>query len=723
MPPLIDVREVRLLQGPNRFAPHSVLTCWITVAEELSRNAIEDCGRALDRLLRETFGVQPAEHSEAVESAAPAQRLAHLLGRYTEAWQRSVGQPDAVWQLLPVVGYAAGVAVGYRDAGVVSNALTLSLRLVSSWLVQVRGAAPSPDWLKQVKKNCEAFAQHARAQRLDQTTAALVAAAEARDIPWVRMLPTRRGVVLGQGCRQRRFIETITDQTSNLADRLARDKDATLQLLRGLGIPVPESVLVPSAEVAIQEANRIGWPVVVKPNHLGKGTGVAVKLMTPQAVRTAFTTAAALGPVLVEQFVPGSDHRLLMLHGKLLAAAQRVPACITGDGRRSVQELIAEVNRDPRRGLGFDKPLVRIVIDEEAARILSEQGQSMQSAPAAGQTVWLRRTANIATGGTAIDFTDTIHPDNRRLAERAARAIGLDIAGLDFVTPDLTRSWREVGGAFIEVNASPGLRPHLSTIPPREVTGPIIESYFPASRPARIPTAMVIGKFASAVCRWLALLLAQTGRTVALTTAKGAFVGSELALPGNRADGETASRLLLDPAVEAGVFEMTVASIRDAGLVLDGCTVGALLDAPEPTDEQSTRDALAECAGLIVRHARDWAVVNGDDPFCVRQLTGARARGTCLVTSKPDSEPIQAHRQRGGTVVAVVDPDHQPVIELRRGDEVQSVLGLNDLPDVADREAIRQAVSFVVALALGLGLEVATLHASLIESARALSHQ
>lgn len=719
MPPLIDVKEVRLLHGPNRCAATSVLTFWIACSETLNVELIDRCGQALDGLLRENFTAQPTVEGEPVADpppSEPARRLALLLGRLTQSWQGFANQPVSSFQLLPSPSASgvAGAAIGFRDVPVATGALTLSLRLVASWLAQVRGGPPGQAWLNQVKKNCEAFAQQARAQCLDLTTAALVQAAVARDIPWTMVVPTRRGVVLGQGRQQRRFIETVTDGTSSLADRLSRDKEATTQLLRRLGIPVPDSVLVPTAEIAVQEAARIGWPVVIKPNQLGKGVGVAVKLPDAQAVRTAFASAAKLGPVLVEQYLPGFDHRLLMLHGRLLAVARRVPACVTGDGRSTVQELIAQVNRDPRRGLGYDKPLVRIVLDDEGNRVLAAQGYFANAVPPAGQTVWLRGAANIATGGTSTDLTDLVHPDNRRLAERAIRAIGLDIAGLDFITPDISRSWREVGGAFIEVNASPGLRVHMGANPARDVAGAIVEAHFPSNRPARIPTVMVAGGAGkSAVCRLVAGILEKAERTVALTTSAGAFIGAELVFSGDQANGDTASRLLLDPAVDAGVFEMASASLRDGGMVLNGTTVGALLDVPDTSDGFGSREEQAALDGLIVRHARDWAVVNGDEPFCLKQLAGARARVACLVSREPNSEPVQTHLRQGGAVVALETADGQPAVVYRQQDTVQSIVALAELPG---SPAHISAVLFAVAIALGLGCDAPALRAGLLDA-------
>ena len=331
----------------------------------------------------------------------------------------------------------------------------MSLALIHSLLpAEVKpDDAPGDDW--EFGEERDRFIRYAQRRAFGPSTASLVRAAEERGIPWIRL--NRQSLVqFGHGKYQHRIQATTTCNTSNIAVELASDKEETNSILRDLGLPVPKQRLVRSSSDAKRAAARIGFPVVLKPLSGNHGRGVSINLKTNDEVEAAFAKAREHGRnIIVESFLEGHDHRLLVVNGELVAAAKRVPGHVVGDGRQTIEQLVEVVNEDPRRGVGHEKVLTRLELDHQAERLLAKLGYDRNTVPKDGETVYLRLTANLSTGGTAIDVTDTIHPDNRDMAIRTIKAIGLDIGGVDFLTKDITESYRETGGGICEVNAGP----------------------------------------------------------------------------------------------------------------------------------------------------------------------------------------------------------------------------------------------------------------------------
>ena len=307
-------------------------------------------------------------------------------------------------------------------------------------------------------------------------------AAEARDIPWIR-LNSQSLIQFGHGRYQQRIQATVTSRTPHIAVELASDKEETNKILGQLGLPVPQQRLAQREDDAVRAAEAIGYPVVVKPYNGNHGRGVALNLMAADQVRAAFQVAQQISrSVVVEKFVTGDDHRMLVVNNELVAVSRRLPGHVVGDGTSTVEQLVEAVNQDPRRGIGHEKVLTRIEFDLQADRLLAERGYTRQSVPASGEMVPLRLTANLSTGGTAEDVTDVVHPDNAEMAVRAIKAIGLDVGGVDFLSSNITESYKDIGGAICEVNAAPGFRMHIapSSGKPRDVAGAVMDMLFPA---------------------------------------------------------------------------------------------------------------------------------------------------------------------------------------------------------------------------------------------------
>ncbi|MBA3258240.1 MAG: cyanophycin synthetase, partial [Gemmatimonadales bacterium] len=331
--------------------------------------------------------------------------------------------------------------------------------------------------------------------RLGPSTAVIVEEARRRGIP-VRRLGTGSMVQLGLGCYLRRIRATATDATSIIAADIAQDKDITKQVLRNIGLAVPVGAVARSVERAIEIAGEIGYPVILKPLAGNQGRGISLRLDDEAAVRAAWTGGAErYGAMVVERHVDGRDHRVLVVNGRVVAVAERVAAHVTGDGSRTVRELIEEVNRDPRRGAGHANLLTAIPVDEGTEEFLAAGGRTLESVPAADERVFLRPTANLSTGGTSIDRTDDIHPDNVTACEMAAGVIGLDIAGLDILTGDISVPFKQNDAVIIEVNAVPGIRMHTHPAAgrPRNVGGAILDMLFPDGARATIPVIAVTG--------------------------------------------------------------------------------------------------------------------------------------------------------------------------------------------------------------------------------------
>jgi cyanophycin synthetase len=503
------------------------------------------------------------------------------------------------------------------------------------------------------------FIRFAQRRALGPSTASLVHVAQERGIPWIR-LNNQSLIQFGHGRYQQRIQATVTSRTPHIAVELASDKEETNKILGNLGLPVPQQRLCSREDDASRAAEAIGFPVVVKPYNGNHGRGVSLNLRTTEQVRAAFQVAQQISrSVVVEKFVVGHDHRMLVVNNELVAVSKRLPGHVLGDGTRTVEELVAEVNADPRRGIGHEKVLTRIEFDHQADRLLSEKGYTRQSVPKAGDVVGLRLTANLSTGGTAEDVTDVVHPDNAEMAVRAIKAIGLDVGGVDFLSPDITESYKTVGGAICEVNAAPGFRMHLapSSGRPRDVAGAVIDMLFPAGSPSRIPIAALTGTNGkTTTARMLAHIHKLVGHHVGLTTTDGVYIDGQRTVEGDMT-GPVATRMVLsDPFVDVAVLELARGGLLRAGMGVRHCDVGAVLNVQSDhlgLRGVDTLDDLARVKRIVVEVATDTAVLNADDPRCLRMADYAEAKHLCYVTMSPSHPLVREHITAGGRGVVL----------------------------------------------------------------------
>ena len=496
---------------------------------------------------------------------------------------------------------------------------------------------------------------------LGPSTAALVREAERRDIPWIRADDSSL-ILLGQGRYQKRIRASCTSLTSELATEIAGDKDLTKVILQQAGLPVPSGQLISSAEEAVAAAEAIGYPIVTKPLDGNHGRGVTVGLSTPDDVRWGFEQARQHGRlVIVERELVGSDHRFLVVGGKVVAVAERRPAEVIGDGISTIAELVIATNADPRRGDGHESFLTRIELDDCVEHLLAGRGLTFASVPAAGETVTLRSTANISTGGTAIDRTDAVHSENLLIAERAARAIGLDVAGVDLIAPDISKPIGQTGGGIVEVNAGPGLRMHLqpSVGRPRNVARPILELLYPSGAPSRIPILAITGTNGkSTTARMLAHIFETAGLVAGLTSTTGIYINGRRIVEGDCSGPASARTVLMEPGVDVAVLETARGGILREGLAFEACDVGAVLNIS--ADHLGLRgietvEDLAAVKSVVVECVRrdGCSVLNADDPHtaAMERHAGGRICYFSMLGDMQRPDFLKDHIEGGGLAV------------------------------------------------------------------------
>lgn len=496
---------------------------------------------------------------------------------------------------------------------------------------------------------------------LGPSTKAIVDAAAARGIPHLRM-NEKSLVMLGTGAHQKRIQATIASTTAHLGVEIAQDKATTKSLLGGHGIPVPKGYVAEDEEDAVDIAKSLGWPVVVKPLDASHGRGILTNIRSEPELRAAFNDALKYrDEVLVEKFLEGVDFRFVCVNGKFICAAQRVPAFVVGDGKRSIKELVVETNKDPRRGIGHEKILTKIEMDEPTLALLSRFGLSPSSVPAAGETVYVKSTANLSTGGISRDVTDLVHPSNVHMMERIAKIVGLDIIGIDVVAPTVERPIADVNGGIVEVNAAPGFRMHTHPAEgtARDVAGAVMDMLYPPGVPSRIPIVSVTGTNGkTTTTRLIAHIARYAGHHVGLTTTEGVYVDSEMIVKGDCTGPSSAQAVLKDPTVTFAALETARGGLLRFGLGYDFANVGVVLNVAADhlgLRDIDTLDDLAKVKSLIIERVfpEGFAVLNAEDSYAAWMAKRTKAK-VALFSLDPANELFKGHVEHGG-LGAVMD--------------------------------------------------------------------
>lgn len=604
--------------------------------------------------------------------------------------------------------YSVVYEYAQREEGIAAG--NLALKLLDSLLPAELRTATQEGWDWEEER--DNFIRYAQRRALGPSTASLIRAAEERGIPWLR-LNEQSLVQLGYGKYQQRIQATVTGRTPHISVELASDKEETNKILGSLGLPVPRQELVTSQTDALRAAHKLGGSVVLKPYNGNHGRGITINISDDDDIRAGFDAAREHSrSVIVETYLAGDDHRLLVVNGELVAATRRTPGHVVGDGKQTVAELVEVVNSDPRRGVGHEKVLTKLKLDREAELMLERMGYTAESVPKEGEVVPLRSTANLSTGGTANDVTDIIHPDNRAMAERAVRAIGLDVGGVDFLTTNIAESYKSIGGGICEVNAAPGFRMHIapSEGTPRDAAGPVIDMLFPPGTPSRVPIAAVTGTNGkTTTARMLAHIAKMAGYTPGLTTTDGVYIDGQRTVEGDMTGPVSARMVLADPQIDLAVLETARGGLLRAGMGVGAVDVGAVINVASDhlgIKGIDTLEQLAEIKRIVVEVATECAVLNADDPNVLKMSAYTDAKVICYVTMNPSHPLVREHIRAGGRACALEQGVNGHMITLYDKGSHIPLMWTHLIPATLEGRAMHNVQNAMVAAAMAFSMGV-----------------
>jgi cyanophycin synthetase len=497
---------------------------------------------------------------------------------------------------------------------------------------------------------------------LGASTEALVKEAQTMGIPSI-YLESCDIFQLGYGKYQKRVQAALTSRTNILGVELACDKEKTKKILAGMGVPVPLGMTIYSFGELADAIDRLGYPIVIKPLNGNHGRGITIDIKDWEHAGIGYDRAREISSgVIVEHFYQGRDHRILVVNHQVVAVAERVPAHVVGNGSDTISVLVDRENRDPRRGDGHDNMLTKIELDDSTAEMLNNQGFGLNTILRSGEVCYLRATANLSTGGIAIDRTDEIHPDTVWLAERVSRIIDLDVAGIDVITTDITKTLGEVDGTIVEVNAAPGLRMHISPSEGvgRNVAAPILQMLFPPGTPTRVPIVAITGTNGkTTTTRLIAHIFSQVYDSVGFTTTDGIYIGDRLVEKGDTTGPQSAQMILQDPTVDIAILETARGGILRSGLAFQHCDVGVVLNVAADhlgLGDIETIDQLARVKGVIAEtvHPDGYAVLNADDERVAAMAKDVPGK-VAYFSMDSDNPLVRSHVQRGGIAAVYAD--------------------------------------------------------------------
>ncbi|MDO8501871.1 MAG: cyanophycin synthetase [Gemmatimonadaceae bacterium] len=679
-PAELEVTRIRALRGPNHWRLAPVIACDVRLGA-LEKITSAEIPGLNDRLVELIPSLQLHKCTRGnpggfVERLIEGTHIPHILEHLALELQSIIGNEVAFGRVVPSGDEGVWwVIVEYQEEQVGLRAMKDAVRIIRALIAgeQFEMDAIIDDLLSLYESS-----------RLGPSTGAIVEEARRRGIP-VRRLNNYSLVQLGLGRNLHRIQATLTDMTSAIGVEIAQNKDDTKRVLENIGLPVPKGDVARTVGGALEIADDIGYPVILKPLAANHGRGISGRIDDADQLRAAWDRSSVYGRIVVEQFAEGRDHRVLVVNGKVVAAAERVPAHVIGDGRTTVRELIEKGNRDPCRGVGHTKSLTRLPADKTTEDHLALSGRTMDTIPAKSEFVGLRATANLSTGGTSIDRTDEMHPDNVTACEMAAGVIGLDIAGIDVLTPDISVPFRENRSVIIEVNAGPGIRMHTHPAEgePRNVGAPILDMLYPPGSEPTIPVIAVTGTNGkTTTTRLIAHLFRVSENVVGFTTTDGTYLGNRLVIEGDMTGPFSANIILSNPTVDIAVLETARGGILRAGLGFDEVDVGVVLNVTADhlglrginTVEQLA-DVKSVIAAVVKREGH--AILNADDPL-VYAMRDRTPGDVVLFSTKPEGESaeFERHLSRNGIGARV----EKETFVIRRGKLRIPIAPVHDVP-------------------------------------------
>ncbi|MBL7926062.1 MAG: cyanophycin synthetase [Bacteroidia bacterium] len=647
------ILEIRAMRGPNYWSirRHKLIVMKLDLEdlEEKPTNLIEGFPERLERALPSMFSHRCSEDYEGgfFHRVRTGTWMGHVAEHVALEIQSMAGMDTGFGRTRSTGEYGVyNVVFSYVEEKVGVYAAKAAIRICQA-IVDNKPYDLEEDITKmrEIRED----------ERLGPSTGSIVEEAAARGIPWVRL--NRHSLVqLGYGMNQKRIQATVASTTGSIAVEIACDKEDTKNLLEAQSIPVPRGRIIYTEEELKDAIDDIRFPLVLKPINGNHGRGATINVRSWEDALTALAVAKKVSRgVIVEKYITGYDHRILVINYKFEAAAKRTPAAVIGDGKQNIQQLINLVNKDPRRGYGHEKVLTSIKVDESTLAILTEKNLTLESVLPLGEELWLKRTANLSTGGTSTDVTDIVHPYNVFMCERIARILGLDICGIDIMTPDISQPLTAVGGAVLEVNAAPGFRMHIAPTEglARNVAAPVVDMLFPPGSNARIPIVAVTGTNGkTTTTRLIAHMCKYMGHKVGFTTTDGIYIQNHMLQQGDCTGPQSAEFVLKDPTVDFAVLECARGGILRAGLGFHKCDIGIVTNVA--ADHLGLKginniEEMARVKGVVVESVtpNGYAILNADDPLVASMSDHVNCKVAYF--SLDENNPVlRKHCERGG---------------------------------------------------------------------------
>lgn len=693
----MKIKDIRTLTGPNYWSVNHkmiVMVLDIGIYEDMPTDEIQGfydritktlpslythtCslgrpGGLFERIKRGTWIGHVIEHI-----ALELQNLAGIPVRYGKT--RGDGEPGVYRVAYEIVEEKSGL---YAGQSAIKIALALALGSKTD-----------------IESEVEHIKQLYQEEKPGPSTGSIIQAAISRNIPYFRMDDSL--IQFGYGKAQKRIEATLTEQSSYMAVETASDKAKTLSILRQASIPVPKSVIVNNSNEIQRAILNIGFPVVIKPNDSNQGKGVTVNIYKLDDAKAAFRRARQYSKsIIIEQYIQGHDYRLLVINNKLIAASQRSPAAVTGDGKSTIRELVLAVNSNPKRGNYHENVLTKIKLDGTTESWLNQQGLTYNSIIRQDETVYLRPTANLSTGGTAIDVTDDVHPEVRLMAERVSRIIGLDICGIDYISDNISYSPYTGKSAILEVNAAPGFRMHThpTTGKPRPVGEAVIKMLFPQNTQGRIPIVAITGTNGKTTTTSIIAHMARlAGFYTGFNTTNGIYLDGHLVEEGDCTGPISAKKILTDRNVEFAVLECARGGMLRSGLAFDQCDVGIVTNVAEDHIGLKGINSLAEMTKVksvipetVKRNGL--AILNENNPQTLSMRDNLKCR-IGLVSISGISTTLLEHMQNGGLAAYAQDGK----LILSEGNNIIMSIGISQIPVTHNGKAMFNAENCLMAM-------------------------
>ncbi|MCL4125976.1 UNVERIFIED_CONTAM: hypothetical protein GTU68_046619 [Idotea baltica] len=649
----MDIREIRVMRGPNYWSiRRHKLIVMILDLEELEQKPTNKIRGFYGRMKK----LMPGLHEHRCSVGEPG----GFYSRVKEGtWMGHVIEHIALEiQTMAGMDVGFGRTRGYGEEGVYNVVFAYTQEKVGVYAAKsavriARALIAGEEY--NIEEDINDMREIRDRERLGPSTSSIIEEAESRDIPWIR-LNKYSLCQLGYGANQKRIQATVTSETSSIGVEIACDKEDTKFLLEQAEIPVPKGDIIRTERGLKEALDYVGYPLVIKPISGNHGRGITTDIRTAAKALKAFEAAKQISrSVIVEKFITGDDYRLLVINYKLVAAALRTPAHVVGDGTSTIEQLIEKTNEDPRRGIGHEKVLTLIKVDDMTLGILKKQKLKLSSVLKQNQKLYLKDTANLSTGGTSTDVTDIVHPSNVFMAERIARIIGLDICGIDIMTSDISIPLKETGGAVLEVNAAPGFRMHLAPTSglPRNVAAPVIDMLYPPGRTSRIPIVAVTGTNGkTTTTRLIAHMIKLQGYKVGFTTSDGVYIQNQLSMTGDCTGPVSAGFVLKDPTVNFAVLEVARGGMLRSGLGFKQCDIGIVTNVAADhlgLKGINTVEQMAKMKAIVPEAVRadGYAILNADDDL-VYDMRKTVVANVALFSMNEKNPRLKAHAKRGG---------------------------------------------------------------------------